>query len=126
MCKSKCQGTCMLSLKDKVIDSKESLINVINVLDTLSTCSTSVDEHRNDSGKNNSMNEIANLKTEAKNLLYGMSHKIERSSDGVDISNSPFDIEYLFEEQSFKERLIQLKKKIFLLQISLSNHSTIN
>ena len=47
MCKSNCQGTSMLSLKDKVIDSKESLINVINVLDTLSTCSTSVDEHSN-------------------------------------------------------------------------------
>ena len=125
MCKSICQGTCMLSLKDKVIDSKESLINVINVLDTLSTCSTSVDEHSNDSGKNNSMNEITNLKTEAKRLLYEVNNKIERSPDGKEILNSPYGIEYLFEERSFKERLLQLKQKIALLQISLSNHPTI-
>jgi len=64
----------MLYLKDKAIDSKESLIKVINILDTLSRCSTSVDEHINNSDKNTSMNEITNLKTEAKRLLDEVNH----------------------------------------------------
>ena len=69
------------------------------------------------------MNKITNLKTEAKNLLDELNYKTEGSSDKY--SNSPHDREHFFEEQSFKERLIHLKKKISLLQISLSNHSTI-
>ena len=125
MCKSKCKGTCLLSLKGKTIDSRESLIKVINVLDTLSICSTSDDEHSNNSDKNISMNEITSLKTEARILLDELNHKIERSPDRLEISNSPYDMEYLFEEQSLKKRITRLKQKITLLQGSLSNNPII-
>ena len=120
MCKSKCQGTCILSIKDKPIDSKESLINIITVLDTLSTCSTSAHEYKNPD-KNNSMNNIINLKTEAKKLLDELNNKTEILPEGVITSNLPHAFEYIFEEQSFKQRLINLKQKITLLQASTSN-----
>ena len=74
----------MLYLKDKAIDSKESLIKVINILDTLSRCSTSVDEHINNSDKNTSMNEITNLKTEAKRLLDEVNH-LHFSNTNIDL-----------------------------------------
>ena len=93
----------MLSLKDKDIDSEESLIEVINLLNTLNSCTISGD-------KNNSMNEIANLKTEAKNLLNELNYKTKGSCDKSLIF--PYDREHFFEEQSLKERLIELKKKI--------------
>ena len=81
------------------------------------------EENSNNSNKNIYMNEITNLKIEAKSLLDELNHKAEGFSDKY--SNSPNEREYYFEEQSFKERLKQLKKRFSILQISLSNHSTI-
>ena len=71
------------------------------------------------------MNGITNLKTEAKRLLDEVNHRIERSPNGVEISNSQYDMGYLFEEQSFKQRLLQLKQTIALLQTHVSNPSGI-
>ena len=118
MCTSKCGGICMLSLKDKVIDSQESLVTVMYILDTLGKCSVSDDENNNNSNKNNYMNEINYLKTEARRLLDEVNHNIERAPNGAEISYS----RNLFEEQSFKQRLMLLKQKIASLQTSLSNH----
>jgi len=65
------------------------------------------------------MNEIANLKTEARKLLDELNHTIERSPNGEEISYSP----YSFEGQPFRERLSALKEKFTLLQTSLAIQS---
>jgi hypothetical protein len=105
MCTSKCGGFCISLLKDKLIDSKQSLVELSNLLDNLTVCGVPAG-----TDTNNFMAEVNNLKMEARRLLDEVDHQAE-SKDGKTI-NLPGYIESIFEEFSFKERLNELKQKI--------------
>lgn len=67
------------------------------------------------------MNQLMNLKMEAQRLLNEVNHKIERSPNGREV-NFQYDYRNFFEDQSFKERLVQLKKQVAIFHAS-SNQS---
>ena len=71
--------------------------------------------------KINFMNQLMDLKMEAQRLLNEVNHKIERSPNGREV-NFQYDYRNFFEEQSFKERLVQLRKQVALFHAS-SNQS---
>lgn len=110
MCKSKCSGSCMSLLKDKIIVSKESLVELNNLLNKITLCGAPAGIN-----KNVFMSEIINLKIEARRLLNEVNLDAENSQDRGRISTSPDNVENIFENFSFKERLNDLKQKIHAL-----------
>ena len=107
MCKSQRSGSCMSLLKDKLIDSNESLIELNNLLNNIAVCGAPAGID-----KNNFMTELTNLKTEARRLLEQVNQNFERSPNGARISYWPYDSDNIFEEHSFKERLRNLKLRV--------------
>jgi hypothetical protein len=97
-------------LKDKLIDSRESLIELNNLLNNIAVCGApaSID-------KNDFMTEVTNLKMEARRLLDEVNQNFERSPNGTRITNSSYGYENIFEAYSFKDRLNNLKQKIHAL-----------
>lgn len=112
MCKSNCQGTCLTLLKDREIASKEALLKVISVLDRVTNCNSFNDETGNQLNQLNSMEEIQSLKTEARRLLEELNHHAYPFSGVLATPGARMAAIPIFEEQSFKDRLSQLKKKI--------------
>jgi hypothetical protein len=58
------------------------------------------------------MTEVINLKTEARKLLNEVNHHGERSPNGKSTAASSHSFQNLFEDNSFKERLDNLKQRI--------------
>lgn len=102
----------MFLLKDKLSDSRESLIELNNLLDNIAVCGAPAGTN-----KNNFMTEVTNLKMEARRLLDEVNQYFERSPNGARITNSPYDFENIFEDYSFKVRLNNLKQKIHALSL---------
>ena len=98
----------MFLLKDKLIDSKQSLVELNNLLDNLTVCG--VPEGMDTT---NFMTEVTNLKMEAGRLLDEVNHQAEYQDSKT--INSLDNIENIFEEFYFKERLNDLKQKIHAL-----------
>lgn len=94
----------MSLLKDKHIDSKQSLVELNSLLNNLSACGVPAG-----TDTNNFMTEVNNLKVEAAKLLDEADHE-DGYTDGE--INSPGHIENIFEELFFKDRLNELRQKI--------------
>lgn len=108
MCISKCSGSCMVILKEKILDSKESLAELNNILDKLSACDSS-----GGSGESIFMNEVTVLKMEAAKILETINLEEKNS---VKIKNDTvYNLANIFEESSFKERLNNLRQNILSL-----------
>ena len=107
MCTSKCSGSCVSSLINKEAGSKESLVELNDFINA-------VTERNAEAGTDKSifMNELFNLKTQARMLLDEVNYYSETSPDGSIAYGS-----HIFEEPSFKERLHLLKEKISLLSV---------
>jgi|GEM_PF-2791571 len=105
MCTSKCGGSCISLLKDKSIDSKQSLLELNSLLDNLTVCGLPAG-----TDTNNSTTEVNNLKMEVRMLL----DEVDQQPWSADVKsiNSPGHIENIFENFSFKERINELKQKI--------------
>ena len=105
MCTSKCGGSCFSLLKDNLINSKQSLVELNELLNNLSVCGVPAG-----TDTTNFMAEINKLKREARSLL----DEVDRQAKATDEStiNSSGNIEKIFEELSFKERVGELQQKI--------------
>ena len=110
MCTSKCSGSCMSMLKEKLINSKESLKELNDLLNNITTCGAPAGTN-----KNLFMTEVINLKAEARKLLDEVNHHGERASNGKLISASSYGFQNMFEDNSFRERLNNLKQRIRVL-----------
>lgn len=108
MCTYKCSGSCMVLLKEKLLDSKESLAELNNILDKLSSC-----DSLGDTGKSKFMNEVTVLKMEAAKLLEEINCREENTT--ITGSDTEHNLQNIFEEFSFKERLNNLKQNIVSL-----------
>ena len=63
------------------------------------------------------------LKMEALILLKEVNHTIERSPNGVEVNfRYGYGYRIFFEDQSFKERLVQLKKQVALFHASSNQY----
>lgn len=110
MCKSKCSGSCMSLLKVNLINSGELLTELNNLLSNLTVCGIP-----GETDKTLFMTEVINLKTEARKLLDEVNYNGERSPTGKLISHSCHGYHNIFEDNSFKERLNNLKQRIHAL-----------
>lgn len=108
MCISQCSGLCMVLLKEKLLDSKESLSELNTILDKLGACSSP-----GDTSESKFMNEVALLKMEAANLLEMINSQEE--SAPLTTSDTEHSLPNIFEESSFKQRLNNLKQSIVSL-----------
>lgn len=102
----------MTMLKAKLINSGESLMEMNNLLNKITECGAPAG-----TDKNLFMNDVTNLKIEAKHLLDEVNQYAEIFPNGKRISNSPYDFESIFEEHSFKQKLNDLKQKINALSV---------
>ena len=110
MCKSNCSGSCISLLKVNHINSDDELTEVINLLNNIKVCDGS-----GETNKNLFMTEIISLKAEARQLLDEVNHSGMRSSDGKLISGKSYGFQELFEDNSFKEKLDNLRRRIQVL-----------
>ena len=114
MCTSKCSGSCTSLLKVNPIDSLEALKKLNNLLNNITVCGAS-----NDTDKTLFMSEAITLKTEARKLLDEVNYNGERSPNGNTISTSSYGYHNIFEDNSFKERLNNLKQRIHALSAQM-------
>jgi hypothetical protein len=97
-------------LKNKLISSNAALIELDNLLTNITVCGAPAG-----TDKNLFMTEVIDLRTEARKLLDKVNYNGERSPDGKLISTSSFGFQNIFEDNSFKERLDNLKQRISAL-----------
>ena len=98
----------MSLLKEKRIDSKQSLMELTNVLDKLSACGTA-------DAITDFTNEVIILKEEARSLLEAINFNTESVHKDKEIPDPGDNSESIFEDFSFKERIDNLKQKIHSL-----------
>ena len=110
MCTSQCSGSCISLLKNNLINCKDALVKLNDVLINLTVCGAS-----GGTDKKLFMTEIINLKEEARKLLDEVNHNGLSSASGKLISASSYSFQNLFEDNSFKERLDNLKQRIHVL-----------
>lgn len=110
MCKSQCSGSCINLLKNKLINSNASLIELNNLLTNITVCGAPAG-----TDKNLFMTEVINLRAEARKLLDEVNYNGERSPNGQLIPASSHGFHNFFEDNSFKERLDNLKQRIKIL-----------
>lgn len=96
-------------LKDKLINSNESLKELNDLLNNITTCGAPAG-----TDKNLFMTEVIKLKAEARKLLDEVNHHGERASNGK-LTASSYDFQNMFEDNSFRERLNNLKQRIRVL-----------
>jgi len=119
MCKSnKCQGTCKSMMNNDSINPKESIHKIIDGLETLTNCS--VVKPAADTVSHNYITRMNNLKEEAHQLQSEINsyntdadNKAETPAESHLAGNSK-------DENSFMEKVNLLKKKIQLIEESLS------
>lgn len=110
MCTSKCIGSCTSLLKVNPVDSWEALNELNNLLNNITVCGAA-----DNTDKNLFMTEAINLKAEARKLLDEVNYNGERSPTGKVISACSNGYHNIFEDNSFKERLNNLKQRIHAL-----------
>ena len=110
MCKSTCNGSCSLALKQMNIDSEQALTQVADALDKISLCLPG-----NDSKLNKNFTSTLNeLKMEINSLREEAGRHEKQFANAANSSNSPSDF-----ESSFKEKVKHLKEKINSLETSI-------
>lgn len=107
MCISNCGGSCLKLSADKQVNSYESLTELNELFNNITVCGASAETN-----KILFMTEVIHLKTEARKLLDEINHHGERSPNGKPIHASAYGAQNLFEDNSFKERIDNLKQRI--------------
>lgn len=69
--------------------------------------------------------DVEDLKMEAKQLLNEVNNHTDINSSDIRRVNSRFAVETVFEQHSFNERLIDLKKRVHVFNIN-KNKQTLN
>lgn len=110
MCTSGCSGSCMTILKNIPVSSHGALVELNDLLHNIAGCGA-----HSSTNKNLFMTEVINLKVEARKLLEEVNHNGMRLPDGKLIPGSLGGHQNLFEDNSFKERLDNLKQRIRVL-----------
>ncbi|MEP6616136.1 MAG: hypothetical protein ABJA57_06130 [Ginsengibacter sp.] len=63
------------------------------------------------------MNSIAELKSEARSMLNEVNHRVERSPNGLEIFDSSFGNVNSKTDDSFMDRLLELRRQINQLSL---------
>jgi hypothetical protein len=100
----------MAILKNIPVNSEVALVELNDLLNDIAGCGAHADTN-----KTLFMTEVTNLKAEARKLLDEVNHNGMRASDGKLISGASYGFQDLFEDNSFKERLNNLKQRISVL-----------